>query len=159
MSLWLFKLEPIPIFVFLIGKSHLGVQILDAQTEFPCYSHNVVIHSILSDSCNLYSFITLSKVIYNSIQINSNVPKVFVKFVDATLQMRCVTNFKHAQHRLYLAKIVEISYVVILMLYINPSKVMYLNVITVAIYQYGMQTWMAATWTEVWDAKYLLMYI
>ena len=49
----------------------------------------------------------------------SNVPKVFVKLVDVTLQMLCVTNLKCAQHRLYLANSVKISYVVILMLYIK----------------------------------------
>ena len=75
----------------------------------------------------------------------SNVPKVFVKFVDVTLQMRSVTNLKCAQHRQYLANTVDISYVVILMLYIRPCKVKYLNVINLVIYQYGMQTWVAAT--------------
>ena len=75
----------------------------------------------------------------------SNVPKVFVKFIDVTFQMRRVTNLKCAQHRRYLANAVVISYVVILMLYISPCKVMYLNVITVAIYQYGMRIWVAAT--------------
>ena len=71
----------------------------------------------------------------------NNVPKVFVKFVDVTLQMRCVTNLKCAQHPQYFANAVEISYVVILMLYIRPSKVTYLNVMNLVIYQYGMQTW------------------
>ena len=75
----------------------------------------------------------------------SNVPKVFVKFVDVTLQMRCVTNLKCTQHRQYLANAVEISYVVILMLYIRPCKVTYHNVINLVIYQYGMQSWVAAT--------------
>ena len=46
----------------------------------------------------------------------NNVPKVFVKFVDVTLQMRCVTNLKCRQHRRYLANAVEISYLAILML-------------------------------------------
>ena len=35
------------------------------------------------------------------------------------------------------------------MLYIRPFKVTYFNVLHVIIYQYGMQTWVAATWTEV----------
>ena len=81
----------------------------------------------------------------NLCHMYSNVPKVFVKFVDVTLQMRCVTNLKCAQHRQYLANAVEISYVGILMLYLKPSKVKYLNVINVVIYQYDMQTWVAAT--------------
>ena len=89
----------------------------------------------------------------------SNVPKVFVKFVDVTLQIRCVTNLKCTQHRHYLANAVEISYVAILMLYIRPCKVTYLNVINLVIYQYGMQTGVAATWTEVLDAKCGLMYV
>ena len=91
--------------------------------------------------------------------IYSNVPKVFVKFADVTLQMRCVTNLKCAQHRQYLANAVEISYVVILMLYIRPCKVTYRNVINLVIYQYGMQTWVAATRIEVLDAKCGLMYV
>ena len=89
----------------------------------------------------------------------SNVPKVFVKFVDVTLQMRCVTNLKCTQRRQYLANAVEISYVGILMLYIRPSKVAYLNVINVLIYRYDMQTQMAANWTEVYNAKSGLMYV
>ena len=86
----------------------------------------------------------------------SNVPKVFVKFFDVTLQMRCVTNIKCAQYRQYLANAVDISYGVILMLYIIPCNVTDLNVINVAIYQYGMQTWVAATWTEVLDENLAL---
>ena len=77
--------------------------------------------------------------------INSNVPKVFVKFVDVTLQMRCVTNLKCEQPRQYLSNTVEISLVVILMLYISPCNVTNLNVRNEVIYQYGMQTWVAAT--------------
>ena len=94
----------------------------------------------------------------NLIEMYSNVPKVFVKFVDVTLQLRCVISLKCAQHRQYLANAVEISYVVILMLYIRPCKVTYLNVINLVIYQYGMQTWVAATCTEVLDEKCGLMY-
>ena len=93
------------------------------------------------------------------IELYSNVPKVFVKFVDVTLQMRCVTNLKCAQHRQYLANAIEISFVVILMLYIRPCKVTYLNVINLVIYQYGMQTWVVATWTDVLDAKCVLTYV
>ena len=96
---------------------------------------------------------------FSKIPRYSNMPKVFVKFVDVTLQMRCVTNLKCAQHRQYLANAVEISYVVILMLYLRPCKVTYLNVINLVIYQYGMQTWVAATWTEVLDAKCGLLYV
>ena len=45
------------------------------------------------------------------------------------------------------------------MLYIRPCKVTYLNVINLDIYQYGMQTWVAATWTEVLDAQCGLLYV
>ena len=67
----------------------------------------------------------------------------------ASIQMRCVTNLKCAQHCQFLTNAVEISYVVILMLYIRPCKLTYLNSIYAFIYQYGKQTWMAATLTEV----------
>ena len=85
----------------------------------------------------------------------SNVPKVFVKFVDVKLQMRCVTNLKCAQHRQYLANAVEISYVVILMLYIRPCKVTYLNVINLVFNQYGMQTWGGGDLTQKMTRKML----
>ena len=87
----------------------------------------------------------IALVVYAKCSMYSNVPKVFVKFFDVTLQMRYVTNLKCAQHRQYLANAVEISYVGILMLYIRPCKVTYLNVINVGIYQYDGQTRVAST--------------
>ena len=68
------------------------------------------------------------------IYMYSDVPKVFVKFVNVTLQMCCVADLKCVHHSQYLSNAFEILYMAISIALIRLGKVTSIYIIIVPIY-------------------------